>query len=85
MLRYTVTIYTGHPTTGPAAVRPIVRRGVTLAKAWRIVERAARRGVKEALAMGHRSPVLERSNWGARSGPGAVAYRNAVITMQGAR
>lgn len=50
-------------------------RGLSLAQAWRVSERAARRGVK--LYGGS----IHRDNWGARGGALASGYRATLIRL----
>lgn len=50
-------------------------RGLSLAQAWRVSERAARRGVK--LYGGS----IHHDNWGARGGALASGYRATLIRL----
>ncbi len=75
-MRYKVIIRHFDPAKSwPIGCREITRRGLTLAKAWRLVERAARRGIK--LHGGE----IARANWGARGGRFPFAYHAASITL----
>lgn len=62
----------------PGAPRTRIHRvhGLSLAQAWRVAERHARRGVK--LYGG----AIKRDNWGARGGDVEMrAYRAATISL----
>lgn len=73
-MKYTVCISDFAPEAHPLArVRRV--RGLSLAQAWRVSERAARRGVK--LYGGS----IHRDNWGARGGALASGYRATLIRL----
>lgn len=76
-LRYTVTVTVTDFVPGTVASgRPWVRSGLTLERARRLCERAARRGLR--LYGGE----LVADNWGARGGSLRGAYRSAVIRCE---
>ena len=71
-MKYTVCISDFAPAAHPLArVRRV--HGLSLAQAWRVSERASRRGVK--LYGGS----IHHDNWGARGGVFPGAYRAATI------
>jgi hypothetical protein len=72
MVRYRVEI----DTFGISCCERVIRRNVSLAKAWRIAERAARRGAARF------GGSLIRSNWGARGGQFPALYRVATIRAE---
>ncbi len=72
MVRYRVDI----DTFGISRCERIVRRNMSLAKAWRIAEHAARRGVARF------GGSLTRSNWGVRGGQFPSLYRSATIRAE---
>lgn len=72
MLRYTVRI-NDFDVTNDTSHRPI--HDLSIRKAWKIVHRAARRGVK--LYGG----TIAVDNWGARGGRFPRSYRSAVIYL----
>ena len=72
MIRYKVEIETFGMATEPCEPSRVVRN-LSLKAAWRIVQRAARRG--RNLYGG----TIARGNWGMRGGVFPVRYRHAVI------
>ncbi len=69
--RYSVTIQDfGHPD-----LRERIIGGLTLAAAWRLVRRQARRGFKL------HGGTIAYGNWGGRGGIFPGRYRSAVIRM----
>lgn len=75
-MRYTVTVQEFTP-QGESHSRETWHYfdKLTLAQAWRIVERHARRGVNRF------GGNIARQNWGARGGAFPNAYRSAVIRI----
>jgi hypothetical protein len=70
-LRYSVTIQEfGHP-----GLRERIIGGLTLAAAWRLVRRQARRGFKL------HGGTIAYANWGGRGGIFPSRYRSAVIRL----
>lgn len=74
-IRYLVDIAAFGTATRPCQDRPRIVRNLSLPAAWKIAERAARRGV--ALYGGR----VERGPWGMRGGEFPARYRSAVIKM----
>lgn len=72
-MRYVVNVgdFNG---TGYSRTHRIV--GLTLAQAWRVVRRHARRGIKLY------SGSIDHGNWGMRGGQFPERYRIATISMQ---
>ena len=75
-VRYRVEIDTFGMATVPTTDRAHVVRNLSLAKAWRIVTRAARRGQRL-----HGGSIV-RGNWGMRGGEFPTRYRHAVIKAE---
>ena len=73
-MKYTVHIHDFAPNAHPLA-RDRRVRGLSLAQAWRVSERAARRGVARY------GGSIHRDNWGARGGAFAGAYRATTIRL----
>ena len=74
-IRYLVDIAAFGTATRPCQDRPRIVRNLSLHAAWKIAERAARRGV--ALYGGR----VVRCPWGMRGGEFPARYRSAVIKM----
>ena len=72
MLKYDVEISTWKRTSQPELRRI---ENVSLSKAWRIVERAARRGVKRF------GGTVSKCAWGANGGKFPGSYTVAVIRV----
>ncbi len=74
MVRYKVEIDTFGMATGPTDPSRVVR-DLSLAAAWRVVQRAARRGRNRF------GGEVVRGDWGARGGTFPARYRSAVIKV----
>lgn len=74
-IRYRVAITDSWPVgQGRASTCIRVVAGLTLAQAWRVCERAARRGMRRF------GGGIVRNPWGMRGGEFPQAYRSATIT-----
>lgn len=76
-MRYTVIVqeFGDWPPTGATHPTEHVYVGLTLARAWRVCRKHARRGVNRF------GGSIAQSNWGVRGGQFPGKYRSAVIGM----